>query len=131
MTYGAHLDNYTALKEIGTSPPGFRFNAYLWQVAGEETTLDLYLKGFRVKGGLIHLPSMGAKFASYPTVYLPRVLAVEVAKEVMTNPALRDAFPGAFPLLNLEILTDNLMFQAKDFMRDFPALAQKRGLVTD
>lgn len=136
MKYGAHIDGYAALKDSD----GFRFNVYLWQtktihvndsyaIVDDETVLDLYVKGLRVKNNLIHLPAMGSRLSIYPTVFLPRPWALAVVGAITTDKKLRAEFPGCFPLLSDAILTENLMFAPRDMVRDFPALAQARGMM--
>lgn len=135
MKYGAHIDGYAALKDNA----GFRFNVYLWQSVEvcrghgmpveDETLLDLYVKGLRVKGSLIHMPAMGARLSSYPTTFLPKPFAEAVVKEVLENAELRREFPDSFPLLQRDLLVDNLMFNPRDMPRDFPKLAQLRGMM--
>lgn len=137
MKYGAHIDGYAPLKDSA----GFRFNTYIWQAELETITtdagyeykenliLDLYVKGLRVKGSLIHMPAMGARLAAYPTTFLPRVFAEALVKEVLGNENLRREFPNSFPLINADLLVENLLFNQRDMPRDYPELARMRGLM--
>lgn len=136
MKYGAHIDGYAGLKDQA----GFRFNVYLWQakvihvndsyqLVADETVLDLYVKGLRVKGSLIHMPAMGARLSTYPTTFLPQPFAEALVTEVLKNTQLREAFPTSFPLLQKDLLVENLMFNPRDMPRDFPELAKMRGMM--
>lgn len=127
MKYGAHIDGYAGLKD----QIGFRFNAYLWQQDEQtnEPILDLYVKGLRVKGSMLHMPAMGSRLSMYPTTFLPKPFADVLVKEVLENAELRQRFPECFPLVQHEFLAENLMFNPRDMVRDFPALARMRGMM--
>jgi len=131
MTYDVHLDQCVTLEKPAKSnyAPGFRFNTYLWQSDDQGIVLDFYIKGFRVKGGFIHLPDMAAKFSSYPIVFLPRPFAQALVEAVLNHETLKTQFPEAFPLASASLLVENLMIPPKDVIRDFPALAVARGLI--
>lgn len=139
LKYGALIDGVAPL----TEGPGFRVNAYVWQAevnspgysssgkTEEIMLLDLFVKGLRIKNGLIHLPAMSGRQTSFPVVFLPRPFADAIVEAVLGHEKLRERFPDCFPLMRADILAEGLMFPVKDLIRDYPALARQRGLTTE
>lgn len=132
LKYGALIDGLAPL----TVGPGFRFNAVMWQTqTGHEedecTRLEMFVKGLRVKNGLIHLPAMNGRQTSYPVVFLPKPFAEAVVAEVLSSQELRQRFPDAFPLMRESALVEGLLFPERDMIRDYPGLAKARGWTVD
>lgn len=140
LMYGALIDCTAKL----TAGEGFRFNAYIWQSqvleygserewledespSRETPVLDLYVKGLRVKNGLIHLPAMSGRQTAFPVVFLPPPFAEAVVDALIADLDLRAKYPGAFPLVRKEVLIKELSFPEKDLIRDYPVLARARG----
>lgn len=124
---------YDALIEDPVSiQNGFRFNVYtwIWDDVSEKNILDLYLKGFRVFGGRIHLPAYSNR-QPYPNVYLPREIATVVVKRLLEVPNLHEQFPNVFPLLREDLLIEGLLFPKIQLINDFPRLAFERGYLLD
>lgn len=128
----AERTHHVLLEQISGLPKsnGFRFNAYLWTEIAGELFIDLYVKGFRVYGGKIHLPSFAAR-STHPNIYLPPAWAEVLARTVLEDTTLRDSFPGAFPLLRANVLAKALEFPKEQLLQDFPRLAEARGFLSD